>query len=127
MILLGHKLVPYEPMYKIHHIEDIKKTKPNSVVLFDFQDEKLLEYCVEHKVPFALHVINLRDAIIANALSAKYILVYNQEIAALVQNIAEEYLFDAKILLHVSDESSIEIAANDGIDGIIMKCAIINI
>ena len=124
MILIGHKLVPYEPLYKIHNIENIKKTKPNSVVLFDFEDEELLEYCVDNEIPFSLHVNNLRDAIIANALSAKFILVYNRETAVLVQNIAEEYLFDAKILLHVNDESSIESAANDGIDGIIMKCGI---
>jgi len=124
MILIGHKLVPYEPLYKIHNVEDIKNTKSNSVVLFDFEDEKLLEYCVDNEIPFSLHVNNLRDAIIANALSAKFILVYNQEKAVLIQNIAEEYLFDAKILLHVDDESGIESAANDGIDGIIMKCGI---
>ena len=56
MIILGHKLIPFTPLYQVSKIEDIKKTAPNSPVLFDFSDEKMLKYCKEQDVPFALHV-----------------------------------------------------------------------
>jgi len=126
MILIGHKLVPFEPLYNIKNIEDIKKTPSNSIVIFDFDNEELLEYCTQNEVSFSLHVDTLRDAIIANALRAKYILVY-KKLSVLVQNIAQEYLFDAKILLYVEENADIEEVAQDGIDGIIMKCAIIDV
>jgi hypothetical protein len=124
MILIGHKLVPYTPLYKVSTVKDIKATKPNSIVLFDFSDEELLHYCKDNELIFSLHVKNLTEACIANALGAKFILV-DEKLAIQVQNVANEYLFDSKIILHIKDEFQIEKAIKDSIDGIIFTSAII--
>lgn len=124
MILIGHKLVPYSPLYKVSTIKEIKATKPNSIVLFDFSHEELLQYCAENELTFSVHVKNLTEACIANALSAKFILV-DETLAEDVQNVANEYLFDSKIILHIKDELQIEKAIKSSIDGIIYTSAII--
>lgn len=124
MILIGHKLVPYAPLYQVSTIKDITSTKPNSTVLFHLYNEELLHYCKDNKITFSLHVKNLTEACIANALGAKFILV-NDTLAIEVQNVANEYLFDSKILLQIKDESQIEKAIKDSIDGIIYFSAII--
>lgn len=123
MIILGHKLIPFNLLYKVTKIEDIKKTLPNSTVLFDFLDEEVLEYCIKQNIPFALYVNSIKEACIANALKAKFAIV-DFELSKEVQPLAVEYLFDTKILLHVEEEEQIEIAAKHSIDGVIFKEAI---
>jgi len=46
-------------------------------------------------------------------------------LASKLQKIAENYLFDAKILVPISNESEMEIVAEAGIDGVIFQDAII--
>lgn len=124
MIILGHKLIPFKPLYKVTKAEDIKKTLPNSTVLFDFIDEEMLRYCKEQNIPFGLHVENIREACISNALKAKFVVV-DYELSKKVQPIATEYLFDTKILLCIEEEIQIDDAAKYSIDGVIFKEAII--
>lgn len=123
MIILGHKLIPFTPLYQVSKIEDIKKTAPNSPVLFDFSDEKMLKYCKEQDVPFALHVKSITESCIANALGALFIIV-DYDLAQSIQPIAVEYLFDTKVLVLMEDEEQIELIAKSSIDGIIFQNAI---
>lgn len=120
MIILGHELIPFTPLHKVTKVEDIKRTLPNSTVLFDFLDKEVLEYCKEQDIPFALHVKSIKDACIANALKAKFIIV-DYELSKKVQPIATEYLFDTKILLLIENEMQIELAAENSIDGVIFE------
>lgn len=124
MIIIGHRLVPFKPFYRISAIENIKNTTPNAIVLFDFSNESLLQYCTLNAITFAVHVDNLKEACIANAAGAKYLLV-DEALALHVQHIANEYLFDSKILLIIKEENHIENAAKSLIDGIILESAII--
>ena len=124
MILIGHKLVPYAPLYRVSTVKDIQSTQPNSIVLFDFSNEELLHYCKDNELIFSLHVKNLTEACIANALGAKFILVA-EKLAVQAQNVANEYLFDSKIILHIKDELQIENAIKNSIDGIIFTSAIL--
>jgi hypothetical protein len=126
MIILGHELIPFDPLYKVTNIEDIKKTAPNSTVLFDFDNQKVLEYCKVHDISFALYVDSITKACISNALRAKYI-VADYELSKKVQTIATEYLFDTKVLLIIEEEIQIELAAESSIDGVIFKDAIISL
>lgn len=124
MIIIGHSLIPFKPLTKVTKIEDIKKTEPNCTILIDFSDKDLIQYSIAQDISLALHVKSLKEACIANALGAKFILV-DANLAPNVQNIATEYLFDAKILIQIEDEDGIEQAAKYFVDGVVLKKGIV--
>lgn len=124
MIIIGHPLIPFKPLFSVTKIEDIKKTKPNSTVLFDFLNKQVLEYCRNEGLSFALRVNSVKEACLSNALKADFIIV-DETIASKIQTIANEYLFDTKVLLHVNEDNQIECAAENSIDGVIFSNAII--
>ncbi|MDD3324374.1 MAG: hypothetical protein PHN38_04580 [Sulfurospirillaceae bacterium] len=119
MILIGHDIVPFQPLFLVSTKEDIANTPSNANILFIF-NKALLGYCVEQKIPFSLHVEDIKELVIGNALGASYLLV-SKKFAKQAQKIAEEYFFDSKILLLGKKEDDIEFAAFQGIDGIIFK------
>lgn len=124
MIIIGHPLVPFKPLYKVTKIEDIKKTKPNCTLLVDFNDRELVQYSITQDISLALHVKSIKDACLANALGADFI-VTDKRLSKQVQNLATEYLFDSKILLPIENEADIEKAAIDLIDGVVLKKGIV--
>ncbi len=124
MIIIGHPLIPFNPFYRIKEKEDLKKTPPNSTILVDFANKELVKYSKNQNIPLALYVKSIKNACLANALNAKFIVV-EKALAKKVQKLATEYLFDAKIILQIDDEKDIEIAALDYIDGVIFKEGII--
>jgi len=124
VIIIGHPLIPFKPIYRASKEEELKKTPPNSTVLINFVNKKLIEYSIIENIPLALHVKSITEACLANALNAKFIVV-EKALSKKVQKLATEYLFDAKIILQINDEKDIEIAALDFIDGVIFKEGII--
>jgi hypothetical protein len=118
MTIIGHKLVGFTPFYFVNDAKDIAK----SPVVFAFDETNFAEFCracKEKEVIFGVKTDSVKDAIIANAAGAAYIIVKKRRLAKKIQRIAEHYLFDAKILLAVRREDEIEISADDGIDGVI--------
>lgn len=128
MLIFGHKFIPSESLYHIIDIDSITHTPPSSTLYVKFSEENLdiIEYLNVNKIEFALDVNNITELIYASALGAKYILL-SREMAKTAQNIAENYLFDAKILAHISDNDEIEELALLGVDGVILSNAIIKI
>lgn len=125
MLIIGHPLIPFKPLYKVTKIEDIKKTKPNCTILIDFDDKELVQYSKAQDISLALHVKSIKDACLANALGAKFVVVDDDLLAKQVQDLATEYLFDTKILLQIADENAIEKAAKNFIDGVVFKKGIL--
>jgi len=119
MILIGHKLIPSDPFYRIENQAQIAQTPPNATVCFDF-DATLAIYCQTQNIHFALHVKNIEELILANCLGASYFLV-DKSLALQAQKIADDYLFDGKILLESNDDHEIEFAATHAIDGIMFE------
>ncbi len=119
MILLGDTLVPYEDIFYINSIDDIKNSKANSTLVFSYKDE-LLKYCFENSLLYAVLVKSLKEAIYANALNAKYI-VCDKNLDKSIQDIAENYMFDSKILSIIENSDEIENIASKQIDGVIYK------
>lgn len=119
MILIGDKLVPYEEFYPVTSIEEIQKTKANSTISFRFNEE-LLRYSYENNLNFAVIVDSIKDSIYANALNSKYI-ISNKNLAKSIQKIAENYMFDSKILAIIDSNNELEEIASYEIDGIIYK------
>lgn len=123
MIIIGDSLVPSSKLFKISKIEEIKNTKPNSTLYFTFKDE-ILKYCFENSLDFAVKIKSIKEAIYANALNAKYIVV-EKKLAKKVQKIAENYMFDSKVLAIIEKSDEIEDIAKLQIDGTIYKKSLV--
>lgn len=123
MILIGDEIIPCETIVKINSIDDIKSTKPNTTLIFDFNVD-IMTYCKNNSVQYASVVYSIKEAIYANALKAKYIIT-DMELSAQVQKIAQNYMFDSRILAIIEQDSKIEEVALAEIDGVIYKKLVI--
>jgi len=128
MILFGHRFIKSETFYHITNIEDITHTPPNAILALEFNEDNLdiITHANENGIHLALWTKDIQALILASASNAKYLMV-TKDLAKTAQNIAENYLFDAKILVSVQEESEIEEMALLGVDGIIFANAIIKI
>jgi len=128
MLLFGHRFIQSKRFYHIFDIDMIAKTPPSSQIYLEFSEKNLdiIEYMQLNQIAFALFVTNITELIYASALGASYIII-EKENAKTAQNIAENYLFDAKILVHIQHENEIEEMALLGIDGVIFPEAIIKL
>jgi len=128
MLLFGHRFIKNDEFFHIFDIESIEKTPPSSKIYLDFSEKNLdiITYLQTNQIIFALGIKNITELIYAAALGASYILL-DKELAKTAQSIAENYLFDAKILVHIKEENAIEEMALLGIDGVVFPEAIVKI
>lgn len=119
MILLGDKNIEHERLFYVQSIQMIQETPPNSTLLFSY-DISMMQFCMKNNLNYALKIQNITHAIYANALNARYVIVSMKE-AKNIQRVAENYMFDTKVLSIVQNSSQIEAVANDGIDGIVYE------
>ena len=128
MLLFGHRFIPSESFYHIDSTEAIKNTPPSSTLYIEFSEENLdiIEHANENSIAFMLSVQNVTELIYGSSLSAKFLLV-PKELAKSAQDIAESYLFDAKIITKIEKEAEIEEMALLGLDGLLFANAIIKI
>ena len=125
MIIIGHPWIESPTFFKVFHRDDIQKTQANQIVLLEPLNEShsIAQYCRKNAVSFAVTVNTLEDALYANALGASYI-ICEEDDAALIQPVANEYLFDMRILVHIHSEKEMLKIARSGIDGVIYQLAI---
>jgi len=128
MIFFGHKFIDSENFYHILDIDAIKNTPPSSTIYVEFSEDNLdiIKHTIQNSIKTAVEVNSVTELIYSNALNASFLIV-PKELAKTAQNLAENYLFDAKILVHVEDEEEIEELALLGIDGVIYPNAIVKI
>jgi len=128
MLLFGHPFIESEKFYHIFNADAVVHTPPNSTLYIEFKEENLdiIKYLRENHINFALRVGSITEVIYAAALQSSYIMV-DKELAKTAQSIAENYLFDTKILVHIEEEDEIEEMALLGIDGVIFSNAIVKI
>ena len=128
MLLFGHPYIDFTPFYHIYESSEIELTPPNSTLMVIFNEESLtlINDMRKNKLSFALEVETLSELIFAHNLGARYIIVQG-EFAIEAQAVAENYLFDAKILCRLQQEGDLEAKIRDGIDGIIYPQAIVKI
>ena len=128
MLFFGHRFLESQSFYHINSIEAITNTPPSSSLYVEFKEENLdiVEHLNLNDITYALSVSNITELMYASSLDADFIIV-DKELAKTAQNIAESYLFDAKILVSTSEESDIEECALLGVDGILFPSAIIKI
>jgi hypothetical protein len=123
MIILGHKEIESIDLYEVNKIEDIQLSPSNSTVLIPFISKEIMDFARNNEIKFALHVKSLKELIFGHLFGASYLLV-EKNICVNAQKIANEYLYDAKILVQIDDEIDIEKYALLGIDGVLFPQAI---
>ena len=128
MLIFGHRFITSENFYHVQSIDAIQNTPPSSTILVEFSEENLdiISHATINSMPLALQVYNITQIIYASSLDATYI-VLSKELAKTAQNLADNYLFDAKILVSVENEDEIEELALLGVDGILFTNAIVKI
>lgn len=119
MILIGDALINYEALFRIYHKEQILETQANSTIIFKYNEE-ILKYASEQALSFAVIVGSIKEAIYVNALNGKYIIA-SQELAKEIQKVAENYMFDSKVLAIIDSNEQLESIAQNEIDGVIYK------
>ncbi len=117
MKIVGDNLIPFEAFSKVLSIEDIKNTKANSMIFFDF-NEDLLKYSNSENLNFLVYVSSIKEAIYASNFNAKYIICKNK-LAKKLQKIADNYMWDSKILTIIKSSDDLEKVAIEEIDGAI--------
>ena len=128
MLLLGHPYIDFEPFYHIDEIDEIERTPANSTLFIHFRESNLdiIQHMRQNNLNFALEAATLSEVVYAHNLGAKYIIV-KETLAKSAQNVAENYLFDAKILCRLTKEETLDEKISEGIDGVIYPQAIIKI
>jgi len=125
MLIIGHPWIKSHKFSKVFSIEDIKNSQTDDVVLLEplADSHSFAAYCQQNSIDYAVVVSTLDGAIFANALGARY-MICEEEIALTIQPIAQEYLFDTKVLVLIHNEKEISKIARGGIDGVIFAEAI---
>lgn len=120
MKLIGHELVPYEPLF---YCKIGKQITPGRHNLFNF-NRFLIKQAQELSADFSVKTSDLNEVIVANAAGAKFIVV-PRELASKAAKLAQDYLFDAQICAFVESENELAELAKTGADVAIFKNAVI--
>ncbi len=125
MKIIGHPWIESECFVTVDSMEKIVGSPAGSILLFNNLGAsiELLHYCQREGLPFALRAGEVKTALFAHALNARYIIA-ERETAEAIQKLAQHYLFDTQILVEISDESEIETYAEMDLDGVIFPAAI---
>lgn len=128
MLFFGHRFIKSKEFYHIYSIEAILSTPPSSILYIEFDENNLdlISYAMMNNMPFAIYASSAKEIVYASTFQASYIIV-DKNIAKLAQEIADNYLFDAKILTLINDEEDIEDMAMLGVDGVIFPEAIVKV
>ena len=125
MLIIGHPWIKSQIFHKVFSLEDIKKSQANEIVLLEalVNSHALAQYCQVNSIVYAVETTSIDDALFANALGAKY-MICEEDVALTIQPIAQEYLFDTRLLVRIDNEKEMTNLAKSGIDGVIFTEAI---
>ena len=120
MKIIGHKLIKYENFNLIQTVENILNFDN---LIFEY-NEDFIKNAKDNGKTFSIIARNLNEAILANALNAKFIIIEknNISIAKEVVKLAEFYLFDSKVAVIIENyEKDLLNAINLRVDAVIYK------
>jgi hypothetical protein len=125
MILIGHPWIESTKFCRAYTEEEIDNIPENQTVLLEplVDSHNLARYCHDNDIPYAVVINSLDEAIYANALGARYV-ICDEDTALMVQPVANEYLFDTRILVLIKSEKEVSKIARSGIDGVVFGSAI---
>jgi ribosomal protein S7 len=120
MKIFGHEWIESEAFYRVASVEEIAKTPANALVQLAplTQSVEVAKHCQQNGVRYALEISSIEEALLANLLSATY-LICNKALAKELMPIAQNSLFDTQVLATIK-KSEIEEMAKSGVDGVIL-------
>ena len=116
MIIIGHRLIKFEPFMEVRNLDEVAKFDN---LLFKF-NPNFIETANLLGKKFSVRANRVQDILIANASGASFIVV-DKKFAKTAQDLAEKYLFDAKIAVVISSERHLKELAEIGVDVAIFK------
>lgn len=123
MLILNHPSLESLNILTIDSKEQIAKTLPSDFLVLSCdtfaQTLSLAHFCCDNALAYASLVSNIKEALLLVNLNVRFLLCKEIDLAKALQNLAETYLFDAKILVCIQEEEEIETIAKYGIDGVI--------
>ena len=120
MQIIGHKLIEYENFNLIQTVENILNFDN---LIFEY-NENFIKNAKNSGKTYSVIVRNLNEAVLANALNAKFIIIEknNTSITKEVVKLAEFYLFDSKVAVIIENyEKDLLNAVNLRVDAVIYK------
>jgi len=120
MLIIGHKDIESERLYLVSSISDIEKTPSNSTIFIEYYNLDILKFAKENGLSVAIEVQTIQEAILSENFDVKYI-ISEIDLASKIQKIADNYLYDSKIVTWIKDESELEKVAEYQIDGAIFN------
>lgn len=120
MQIIGHKLIEYKNFNLIQTVENILNFDN---LIFEY-NEDFIKNARNSGKTFSVIVRNLNEAVLANALNAKFIIVEKNNISITkdVVKLAEFYLFDSKVAVIIENyEKDLLNAINLRADAVIYK------
>jgi hypothetical protein len=128
MLLFGHPLFSSERFYHIESLEAIAKTPSNSIIALFFAPHNidLIVHLRKNKIRFALYVASTTEAVLAENMNANYLIVH-PKVGQEIQQVADHYMFDAKVLGYIDQEEQLEKLIEVRLDGAIFIEAIVKI
>ena len=122
MLIFGHPYIDSPNFIKINSLNDIKFTKNSDIILLDGIENnlELAKYLKTNSISYAVYINSIKDAIFSNALDANFA-ICKFDIAKELQNIANEYLWNMKILALIDSDDMLEKVAMHSIDGVIYE------
>lgn len=124
MQIIGDKLIEFEEMI---FVSSVNETLKNSHLVFVYNEENI-ELAKRFEIKFSLIINDEIQAIKANALGAKFIILAlnNAKFCQKIANLCEYYLFDSKTACIVKNRQDIKKAIKLKFDAIIYQNAIKN-
>ena len=122
MLIFGNEYIESPHFITISTVEEIDATTPKDILyLQEFKAPySLAKHCASNNLPYAIKVNSIKEALYANALSASYIIA-EIALAKELQSIADNYLWDTKVLAIISNDDDLETIAKASIDGAIYQ------
>jgi len=120
MIILGHKDIESEKIFLVDKISDISETPANSTIFLKSFNIEILKFAKKNSVSVAIEIQNISEAILSENLDVKYI-ISEIKLASQIQKIADNYMYDSKILTWIEKDGELEKVAELQIDGVIFR------
>ncbi|WP_104708258.1 hypothetical protein [Helicobacter ailurogastricus] len=122
MLIFGHPQIPTSPFVWVKETEQIAQTLASAVVYFHATDKKAFELstrCSTNGVKYAVCVRSPLEWALMHNFKPSYILVEDEP--KTYQELADDYLSDARVLWVIDHEGQIEQALKMRIDGVVFR------